>query len=212
MLSDLLSDTLTPEVRAQRTPGYEVAPIILNRWSPRSMTGEPLADQELFPLFEAARWAPSSYNSQLWRFIFARRQNRDEFDKFVGLLVPQNQVWAKNAGALVLVASRVRFERNDTPALTHAFDSGAAWENFALEASRRKLVAHGMQGFDYARAKTELSIPDEFDVLAMIAVGHQAPLEALPEQYRAKEHPSSRRPLADIVFEGAFGRSVPALL
>jgi nitroreductase len=207
----MLADVVTPEVQTQRKPNYGIAPLLLDRWSPRSMTGEPLADEELFPLLEAARWAPSSYNCQLWRFIVARRQNREEFETFFGLLTPGNQVWAKNAAALVVVASRARFEHNDKPSITYAFDAGAAWGNLALEATRRELVAHGMEGFDYARAKTELSIPDDYEVLAMIAIGRRAPAENLPEKYRAIERPSSRRPLKEIVFKGAFGRSVPGL-
>lgn len=207
----MLSDIVTPEVKAQRSVNYQIAPLLLDRWSPRSMTGEPLTDEEFFPLFEAARWAPSSYNCQLWRFIVARRQNREEFDKFCGLLTPGNQVWAKNASALVLVASRTRFEYNDKPSITHAFDAGAAWQNLALEATRRELVAHGMEGFDYARAKTELSIPDNFEVHAMIAIGRRAPAENLPEKYRAMEQPTSRRPLKEIMFQGAFGRPVAGL-
>lgn len=207
----MLSDSLTPEVQAHRKPDYDITPLLLNRWSPRSMTGEPLTDEELFPIFEAARWAPSSFNGQLWRFIFARRQNRDEFDKLFGLLVPGNQAWAKNAAVLVVAASRTRFEHNDKPSITHAFDCGAAWENLALEAARRELVAHGMQGFDYARARTELLIPGDFEVHAMIAIGRRAPMEELPEKYRTAEHPNSRRPLNEILFEGVFGRSVPGL-
>jgi nitroreductase len=207
----MLADIVTPEVETQRNVNYRIAPLLLDRWSPRSMTGEPLTDEELFPLFEAARWAPSSYNCQLWRFIVARRQNREEFDKFFGLLTPGNQVWAKNAAALVVVASRTRFEYNDKPSITHAFDAGAAWQNLALEATRRELVAHGMEGFDYARAKTELLIPDDFDVHAMIAIGRRAPAENLPEKYRAMERPTSRRPLKEIVFQGAFGRPVLGL-
>jgi nitroreductase len=207
----MLGDTVTPEIDVIRKPDYEVAPLLLDRWSPRSMTGEPLADDELFPLFEAARWAPSSFNSQLWRFIVARRQSPVEFAKFLDLLVAANRPWAQNAGALIVVASRARFEHNDKPSITHAFDAGAAWENLALEACRRQLVAHGMEGFDYARAKADLSIPDDFDVHAMIAIGHRAPAENLPEKYRAKEHPTSRRPLREIVFEGTFGKSLDRL-
>ena len=207
----MLADVVTPEVEAQRNVNYRIAPLLLDRWSPRSMAGEPLTDEEFFPLFEAARWAPSSYNCQLWRFIVARRQNREEFDKFFGLLTPGNQVWAKNAAALVVVASRTRFEYNDKPSITHAFDAGAAWQNLALEATRRELVAHGMEGFDYVRAKTELLIPEDFDVLAMIAIGRRAPAENLAEKYRAMERPTSRRPLKEIVFQGAFGRPVLGL-
>src|SRR5258706_13735742 len=149
----MLTDALTPEVQAHRKPEYDINPLLLNRWSPRSMTGEPLGDEELFPLFEAARWAPSSFNGQLWRFIFARRQNRDEFDKFLDLLVPANQAWAKNAAVLVVVASRTRFENNDKPSLTHAFDCGTAWENLALEAARREIGPARMQRFQYPGAR-----------------------------------------------------------
>ncbi len=207
----MLPNVLMSEVQATRKPDYEIAPLLLNRWSPRSMTGEALSDEELFPLFEAARWAPSSFNGQLWRFIVGRRQNADEFAKFLDLLVPGNRVWAQNAAVLIVVTSRTRFEYNNKPSITHAFDAGAAWENLALEASRRELVAHGMEGFDYAQAKVELSIPDDFDVHAMIAIGRRAPAENLPEKYRAMEHPNSRRPLREMVFEGAFGKPLPGL-
>jgi nitroreductase len=199
--------SITEETASRRRAAYDILPLLLNRWSPRSMTGESLSDEELFPLFEAARWAPSSFNSQLWRFILARRENADEFNRFLSLLVPANAAWAREAGALVVVASRQNFEHNDKPAVTHAFDAGAAWENLALEGARRGLVTHGMQGFDYARAKQELSIPEEFDVLAMLAIGKRAPREKLSEKLRAVEAPNDRRPLREILFEGTFGRS-----
>jgi len=206
-----MPDASESEVQANRKPNFEIAPLLLSRWSPRSMTGEPLADEELFPLFEAARWAPSSFNGQLWRFIVARRQNATEFTKFLEFLVPGNRVWAQNAAVLAVVISRTRFEYNDKPSITHAFDAGAAWENLAIEASRRHLVAHGMEGFDYTRAKAELSVPEDFDVHAMIAIGRRAPAENLPEKYRTAEHPTTRRPLHEIIFEGSFGRALSGL-
>jgi nitroreductase len=102
-------------------------------------------------------------------------------------------------------------ELNEKPAITHAFDAGAAWENLAIEAARRGLVAHGMQGFDYDRAKVELAIPDEFEVHAMVAIGRRGSGENLPEKLRDKEHPNTRRPLREIVFEGAFAKTIPEL-
>jgi len=200
------NETATEKRQTPRKANYEITPLILNRWSPRSMTGESLSDNELFALFEAARWAPSSFNAQLWRFIVARRQDREQFDRLFGLLVAGNQVWAKNAAVLVAVASRTRFEFNDKPAITHAFDAGAAWENIALEASHRGLVSHGMQGFDYERAKTELKIPDDFEIHAMIAIGRRGKPEDLPEKLREAETPNDRRPLREIVFNGSFGQ------
>lgn len=198
-------NVLTEEVKAKRKADYDILPLLLNRWSPRSMTGEALTDAELFPLFEAARWAPSSYNGQLWRFIIARRRNKEQWDRFFGLLAPGNQAWAKQAAVLVVVASRKLFEYNNRPSVTHAFDAGAAWENLALEASRRGLVTHGMEGFDYERARKELEIPEDFEVHAMIAIGKRGPRENLPEKARAMEEPGTRRPLGEILFEGRFG-------
>jgi nitroreductase len=197
------------EVSSRRKAGYPILPLFLNRWSPRSMSGEPLADDELFPLFEAARWAPSSYNAQLWRFIYARRQDAARFQEFVDLLQPANQAWAKDAAVLAVTVARQRFEKTDQPAVTHVFDAGAAWENLALEAARRGLVAHGMQGFDFERARRELGVPAEYDVLAMIAIGRRAPRERLPEPLREREAPNQRRPLREILFEGSFGRPAP---
>ena len=169
------------------------------------MTGESLPNDELMALFEAARWAPSSYNAQPWRFIIARRENHQQWDRFLDLLVPANQVWAKQAAVLVVVVSREIFEHNNKQSVTHAFDAGAAWENLALEAVRRGLVAHGMQGFDYDRARQQLGIPPEFEVHAMIAIGKRRPRENLPERVQAMEEPNSRKPLHEILFEGSFG-------
>ena len=196
---------LTDEVASRRKADYDIHPLFLNRWSPRSMSGEALSDDDLFPLFEAARWAPSSYNAQLWRFIVARRQDPAAFDTHLGLLMEANRVWCRDAAALVVLVARQRFEFNDRPSITHVLDAGAAWENLALEAARRGLVAHGMQGFDYDRARRELGVPDDYDVLAMVAIGRRGPMERLPEEVRTKEHPNQRRPLREILFEGRFG-------
>ena len=198
-----MNDLLMEEVRTQRKPNYDVHPLIVNRWSPRSMTGEELSDEELMPLFEAARWAPSSYNAQLWRFVYAKRQTAF-WDTFVDLLAEGNKAWAPQAAVLVVVTSRKLFERNDKPAATYAFDAGAAWENLALEGTRRGLVVHGMQGFDYEKARSELHVPDNYDVLAMVAIGKRAPKESLPSHLQEMERPNDRRPLDEIIAVGQF--------
>ena len=201
-----MNDSLTEEVRQQRQPIYDVHPLIINRWSPRSMTGEELADDELMPLFEAARWAPSSYNAQLWRFVYAKRQT-EFWGTIVDLLAEGNQAWAQQAAVLVVVTSRTLFERNDKPAATYAFDAGAAWENLALEGTRRGLVVHGMQGFDYEKARRELHVPQDYEVLAMIAIGKRAPKDSLPAHLQEMERPNDRRPLTEIVIAGRFGKT-----
>ena len=181
-----------------RQSDYPIEPLILNRWSPRAMSGEAMEDEELFPLFEAARWAPSSYNAQPWRFVYAKRET-EAWKALFELLVPFNQTWANDAAVLVLISSHTVFESNGKPSPTHSFDTGAAWENLALEGSARGLVVHGMQGFDYDKAKKVCSMPDDFDVEAMVAIGKPGKVSDLPKETQAKESPSSRKPLNEIV-------------
>ena len=189
----------------ERKPTFKINPIILNRWSPRSMTGEELDEDTIMSLFEAARWAPSSFNNQPWRFIYAKR-NTKYWDKLFVLLAEPNKVWAKDAALLVVVISNKNFEYNGKFSITHQYDAGAAWENLALEATTRGLVAHGMQGFDYEKTRENLEIPEDFDVMAMIAIGKRGPKENLPPNLQEKENPTDRKPLNEIVMEGSFKR------
>jgi nitroreductase len=105
--------------------------------------------------------------------IYAKR-NTLHWDKLFNLLTEPNKVWTKEAALLVVVISRKNFEHNEKYSITHQFDAGAAWENLALEASSRGLVSHGMAGFDYVKARIDLEIPDNFDVMAMIATKGQS--------------------------------------
>lgn len=187
--------SLHEEVDEHRDPDHEVDPLFVNRWSPRAMTGEQVERDELFSLFEAARWAPSSYNNQHWRFVYATPTN-DEWDEFVSLLSEGNREWATDAGALVVVLSKTTFDHNGEPAPTHSFDTGAAWQNLALEGARRGLVVHGMQGFDADAARELFDLTDEYEVEAMAAIGKH--------DESADEHPNQRKELDEIVFEGEF--------
>lgn len=194
---------LKQDVAAFRKADYDIDPLILNRWSPRAMSGEPLTEEEFMPLFEAARWAPSSYNAQQRRFLYARR-NTSDWDTFFDLLVESNKVWCRNAAVLVVVIARRNFEYNDKPSRTNVYDTGAAWENLALEGCRRDLVVHGMQGFDYDKARAALAIPDTYDICAMIAIGRHGHKEDLPKALQQLEEPNTRRPLREIAIEGRF--------
>ncbi len=191
------------EIERSRKSTYQINPLILNRWSPRSMTGEELDNEEIMSLFEAARWAPSSYNNQPWRFIYAKR-NTEHWDRLFNLLAEGNRAWAKNSALLVVVISRKNFEYNEKPARTHQFDTGSAWENLALEAFSRGIVAHGMQGFDYDKARIDLEIPIDFEVMAMIAIGKKGSRDNLSPELQKKEKLSDRKPLKDIVMEGIY--------
>jgi nitroreductase len=186
-----------------RKADHEIEQLLLDRWSPRAMSGEEISREELMQLFEAARSAPSSFNAQPWRALYARR-GTEHWQTFFELLVDANKAWANNAAVLVVFISRKKFDHNDEPSMTHSYDCGAAWENFALQGFHQGLVVHGMEGFEYERARTELKIPEEFEVEAMAAVGKPGPKEALPEKLQARETPSDRRNLSKSIFEGPF--------
>jgi nitroreductase len=186
-----------------RKPDYPIDKIFIQRWSPRAMSGESMSNDELMSLFEAARWAPSSYNNQPWRFVYAKRET-PAWNTLFNLLAPANQQWAKNAAVLLVVVSHNTFDYNGNVALTHSFDTGAAWENLALQASLKGLIAHGMQGFDYDRAKKELVIPDGYTVEAMVAIGYPGKKEDLPPELQKNEHPSDRNKVETFVFEGKW--------
>ena len=187
-------------VKEHREAEYPVDDIFINRWSPRAMSGDPVSKDELMSLFEAARWAPSSFNNQSWRFLYSLKGS-DTWDTFFDLLLEGNQTWVKNAGALVVILSKTTFDYNGKPSKTHAFDSGAAWQNFALQGSINGLVIHGMQGFDYDKAKSELQIPDEYEVQAMAAIGKPGDPDDLPEALREKDIPSGRKNVSEIALE-----------
>ena len=185
-----------------RQPEYDVNEIFVNRWSPRAMSGEEITEAALFPLLEAARWAPSSNNNQPWRFLYARR-NTPYWDTFFNLLAETNQIWAKNAAVLLVVISKTTFD-SGKPSRTHSYDAGAAWGSLALQGSQSGLVVHGMQGFDYDKAKEVLQIPDDYQVEAMIAVGKKGNKEELPAYLQEREFPSTRKTISAIVMEGSF--------
>lgn len=191
---------------AVRKAEHPVDKIFLDRWSPRAMAEDEVTAEELMTLFEAARWAPSSYNNQPWRFVYARRGGPG-WDELVALLVPQNRAWAEKAAALVLILSHKTFEHNGKPSRTHKFDCGAAWAYFALQGSMKGLAVHGMEGFDYDKAREVMGVPDDYEVEAMAAVGRPGKKEDLPEQARKMEAPNGRKSKAEFVFEGRFGGS-----
>jgi nitroreductase len=185
-----------------RTTEYPIDDIFLKRHSPRAMSGEALTKEELMTLFEAARWAPSAFNAQPWKFIYVVRDT-PEFEKFLSFLMEGNRIWCSRASALIVTISK-NSTKDGKPAVTHSLDTGSAWENLSLQASLMNLAAHGMAGFDYILAKKELGIPDDHNVEMMIAVGKPGKVEDLPEPLRARETPSDRKPLEEIVFEGKF--------
>jgi len=186
-----------------RTPAYPICPVFAHRWAPRSFSSASINQKELNYLFEAARWAPSSYNNQPWRFLYAR-PDMFIWPTFVDLMVPANQVWASKAQVLVVVLSKKTFDHDGSFDRTHVFSTGAAVENMALQGACMGIVVHGMAGFDYDKARTQLNIPDEYEVVAMLAIGKIGNKENLPEHLQAWENPSDRKPIDEIAWSGLF--------
>jgi len=190
-----------------RVADHPIEQVFLDRWSPRAFTGEPIPQSVLFTIFEAARWAPSSYNSQPWRFLYATNNNA-HWDKFLGLLIPFNQSWAKTASALVFAVSETTMampgQDARVPSHSHSCDAGAAWGYLALQATFLGWHTHGMVGVDFDRVRTELKVPDDVRIEAAIAIGKLGPKTLLPEALQAREFPSPRKPVAEIALEGGF--------
>jgi nitroreductase len=189
--------------RDHRKADHPIHPLFIDRWSPRAMSGEPITQGELAVLFEAARWAPSAGNTFPWRILYAHRDT-EHWPLFFELLVERNKAWCRNAAVLLVFISRLTNEQTGRPLKTHSYDTGAAWENLALQGTISGLVVHGMAGFDYAGAKTTLNVPDDFQVEAMAAVGRPGPITMLPEDFQARESPNTRRPIGEVTFEGPY--------
>ncbi len=190
-----------------RKADHEIEPVFLERWSPRAFTGEAISEADLFRFFEAARWAPSTYNSQPWRFCYARRET-PPFARFLGVLAETNQSWAKNAAALVFVVSKKNFtppgQSAPIDSYSHSFDTGAAWACLAFQALKMGWATHGMGGFDHARAQTELNLPADHRVEMVMAIGRKGDKAVLPEALQAREQPNGRNPITQLIFEGGF--------
>lgn len=194
---------LTTTVAEHRSPSTEIAPLILNRWSARAMSGESIPKDEFMPLFEAARWAASSRNNQPWRFRYAARDS-DNWESFFGLLSDGNQRWADQAALLVVSLSHTTYEESGEPNRNHSFETGGAWTNLALEGIRRGFVVHPMQGFDETATREVLNIPPNVRVEIMTAIGKRGDSSTLAERDRTREFPSNRKPLTEIVSPGPY--------
>jgi len=193
-----------------RVSEYPIDPQFTQRWSPRAFNGEAITEETLLSFFEAARWAPSSFNSQPWRFLYARRDTPN-WPRYLGLLSEFNRGWAQSASALVVILSKTTVASStggaDRPALCHTFDAGAAWGHLALQASLSGWHAHGIAGFDKDLTRQELGVPEDFAVQIAVAIGKPGDISILPESLQAREMPSLRRPLSELVAEGDFSLS-----
>lgn len=190
MSRSLAAEELDAEVARNRDPDHDVAPLFVNRWSPRAMSGASLAEADLLPLFEAARWAPSAFNNQHWRFVYATREDEE--------CVPR----AAERDQLDVGGRRRRAGRRLLEADLRAQRRGG---HDPVVRRGRGLAVHPMAGFEWGRIQEALGVPAaEFDAEAMVAVGERAAPETLPADLREREVPSGRKPLVEIVSNGRF--------
>jgi len=187
---------------------YPVQEVIRNRWSPRAFSDKPVSAEVLRSLFEAARWAPSSYNEQPWAFLVATKDDTENFEKSLGSLVEFNANWAKKAPVLVIAVAELVFAKNNTPNRNAQYDVGAASLQLAIEATARGLVVHQMAGFDPEAAKKAYSIPQGWEPVAAMAIGYLGDAASLPEPYQSRERaPRTRKRIREFVMSGQWGHT-----
>jgi nitroreductase len=189
---------------------HPVEEIIRRRWSPRAFSDQIIEPEKLQSLFEAARWAPSSFNEQPWHFVIATKQNQEEFAALLNCLVEKNQQWARLAPVLMVSVAKLNFEKTGKPN-RHAFhDIGLAMGNVCVQATAMGLFVHQMAGFSPEKVRELYHIPDGFDPVAGIAVGYPAQPDVLPWPFRAQEvGPRKRKPIDSFVFQGSWGVTSP---
>jgi len=192
---------------------HPVYALIQKRWSPRTFADRAVEKEKLASVLEAARWAPSCFNEQPWRFIVATKDNPAEYERLLGCLVEFNQGWAKAAPVLMISVASLVFRRNGKENRHAIHDVGLATENLILQATALGLSTHAMAGFEVEKARETFSIPDTCEPVAAIALGYQGDLEQLNEGLRDRElEPRERAPLKAFVFEGTWEQSAHVVL
>jgi nitroreductase len=182
---------------------HSVHDLIARRWSPYGFDDRPVPEEDLLSLFEAARWAPSSFNEQPWRYIVANRHDAAEFDRLLSCLTEGNQKWARHAPVLALGIVKRDFTRNGKPNKAAHHDLGLASAHLTFEATARDLFVHQMVGIVPERARELYDIPEDHEAFTALAIGRlgHAPGKLAERDTKTR----TRRPLQEFVFSGSFG-------
>lgn len=182
-----------------RTMTYDVMPEIQKRWSPRALDpNRPVPEEEMMAILEAARFAPSCFNEQPWEFIVGN--GGPDRDKIFRALTEKNQAWAHLAPALLVILAKSTFAHKGKDNRWHQFDTGTAWGYLTLEAQRRGLQTHGMAGFKRDELREAFAIPDDYSIIAVVAVGYYGKKEDLIPSDQEREAPAPRKPLEELIF------------
>ena len=187
---------------------YPIAEILRRRWSPRAFSDRLVEPEKLQSLFEAARWAASSFNEQPWNFIVATKQKPEEHARLLSCLVEGNQRWARAAPVLAASVAKLNFDK--TGKLNrHAFhDVGQAVESLIVQATALGLFVHQMAGFSPETVREIYGVPDGFEPVAAMAIGYGLAADELPEAFREFDVGArSRKPVSGFVFEEHWGET-----
>jgi nitroreductase len=196
----------------QIQPDHPIHELLATRWSPYAFADRPVSRADLLSLFEAARWAPSSYNEQPWSYIVATREEPQEFARLLSCLVEGNQAWAKNAPVLALGCTSLRFVRNNQPNAAAMHDLGLASGNLLVEATARGIFVHQMIGILPDKARELYQVPEGVQPLTGLAIGYAADPSILPENLRARDQARRpRKPIKDFLFGGKWGTTSPVV-
>lgn len=192
------------------TNDFPVHQLIRERWSPRSFAEKAVPKDILRSLFEAARWAPSSNNQQPWAYLVATKDDKESFEKMLGVLVEFNASWAKNAAVLAIAVAELSFPKNNAPNRNAQYDTGAASALLSVEATAHGLVVHQMAGFDPEKARQAFAIPAGWDAIAALAIGYPGDPDSLPPKLKDRElAPRTRKPISEFVMAGQWGHAAP---
>ncbi|MHC4429713.1 MAG: nitroreductase family protein [Planctomycetota bacterium] len=192
----------------EATPDHPIHELIARRWSPYGYADKPVAREDLLGLFEAARWAASSYNEQPWSFIVGTKDDPEQFERVLSCLMEPNQAWAQAAPVLVLGVISMSFTRNGKPNAVAEHDLGLAAGNLSIEATARGLSVHQMAGILPDKAREVFAIPEGHVAKTALAIGYRAEPDALPEQLRERDlAPRKRKPIAEFVFGSRWGET-----
>lgn len=184
---------------------YPVSDLIKNRKSIRSFSKEPVGNDKINSLFEATRWAPSSTNEQPWVYLYATRDQTELWNLFVDCLNETNKIWAKDAPLLIFSMARKQFSRFQSDNAHALYDLGGANSFLAIQAVELGLQVRQMAGYNPAKAKANLQIPDSFVPGVFIAVGYPGDIQSLPEHLQLREAAPRERFLQnEFVFNGSF--------
>ena len=186
----------------------DIHPVIKNRWSPRSFSDKAITTEQLQRIFEAARWAPSSFNEQPWRFIVGIKGD-DTWNKLHESLVEFNQIWAGNAPVLALAIGKKTSAKGEKNAV-YQYDVGQSMAYITLQAEAEGLRSHQMGGFSRTKARELFNIPEDFEPMVMTAIGYQDEADKLkPDFADMEKQPRARMPLEELVFAEKHGQSHP---